>query len=68
MIMQLQLTILTFVKAHRENNFVLYVEALESLAPWFFALDHINYARWIPIHIRDMKSLPATVQDKLKKC
>ena len=35
----------------------MYVESLEALVPWYFALDHINYARWIPIHIRDMKSL-----------
>lgn len=68
MIMQMELTVLVFVKAHRENNFSLYVEALESLAPWFFALDHTNYARWLPIHIRDMKCLPGVVQDDLKKC
>ena len=68
MIMQMELTVLAFVKAHRENNFSLYVEALESLAPWFFTLDHANYARWMPIHIRDMKCLPGPVQDDLKKC
>ena len=31
------------------------------MVPWFFALDHHNYARWIPIHIRDMESLPASI-------
>ena len=25
--------------------------------PWFFALNHTNYARWTPIHLRDMVSL-----------
>ena len=25
--------------------------------PWFFALDHPNYARWTPVHLRDMVSL-----------
>ena len=29
--------------------------------PLFFALDHVNYARWTPIHIRDMKSLPNSI-------
>ena len=24
---------------------------------WFFALDHTNYARWLPIHVRDMVEL-----------
>ncbi|XP_076078833.1 uncharacterized protein LOC143048849 [Mytilus galloprovincialis] len=27
------------------------------LIPWFFALDHPNYARWLPIHVRDMFAL-----------
>ena len=39
----------------------MYVEALEDLVPLFFALDHVNYARWTPIHIRDMKSLPLSI-------
>ena len=70
MIMQMALKALAFVKAHRENNFSLYVhvEALKSLAPWSFALDHTNYARWLPIHIRDMKCLPGRVQQSLREC
>ncbi len=27
------------------------------LIPWFFALDHPNNARWLPIHVRDMIAL-----------
>ena len=27
-----------------------------------FALDHVHYSRWTPVHIRDIKSLPATVK------
>ena len=30
---------------------------LTSIVPWFFSLDHTHYARWIPIHLRDMISL-----------
>lgn len=37
------------------------VESLKGLAPCFFALDHQNYARWIPIHIRDMESLHISI-------
>ena len=58
--MRLELIILMFVRAHREKDFNLYIETLENLTGFFFALDHYNYARWLPIHIRDMKSLPAT--------
>lgn len=62
MIIKYERLVLIFVRAHREKNFPLYVEVLEQLVPLFFALDHNNYARWVPIHIRDMKSLPESVQ------
>ncbi len=45
----------------------MYVESLDSLVQWFFALDHVNYARWIPIHIRDMESLPDSIAEEFKK-
>ena len=44
------------------------MKSLETLAPWFFSFDHVNYARWIAIHIRDMKSLPGKVKEQFKKC
>jgi len=49
------------VRAHRQGDFGLYVESLKALVPWFFALDHQNYARWIPVHIRDMENLPPSI-------
>ncbi|VDI50437.1 Hypothetical predicted protein [Mytilus galloprovincialis] len=30
------------------------------IIPWFFALDHPNYARWLPVHVRDMMTLNNT--------
>ena len=67
MIMRYETLILIFVRAHRERNFSLFVEVLEELVHIFFALDHVNYARWIPIHIRDMKSLPDSIKDQFKE-
>ena len=43
-ILELELLGLIFIRAHREKNFLLYIESLKALAPWFFALDHHNYA------------------------
>ena len=60
-ILNIELLGLTFIRAHREGNFSLYVESLKMLASLFFALDHHNYARWIPIHIRDMENLPVHI-------
>ena len=59
---QLELLVLTFVKSLRTENFSLYVDSLTKLAPWFFILDHINFARWLPVHIRDMVNLSTAHQ------
>ena len=56
-ILQLQLYIMIYIKAIHEADFQLYVEALSKIVPWFFALDHTHYARWIPVHLRDLISL-----------
>ena len=55
--LEFQLTIFSFVRSIREGNFQLYIEALDCLMPWFFALDHPHYSRWLSVHLRDMKSL-----------
>ena len=57
-IIEYETLVLLVIRAQRQHNFNLYIEAQEELIPLFFALDHVNYARWTPIHIRDMKSLP----------
>ncbi len=67
-VLRLEILGLIFVRSHRERDFFLYVESLKSLAPWFFALDHQNYARWIPIHIRDMESLDTSIRHEFEEC
>lgn len=37
---------LIFIRAHREKKFDLYIEALEELAPLFFALKEASVAQW----------------------
>ncbi|XP_068749352.1 uncharacterized protein [Montipora capricornis] len=66
-IRKLEVLILIFIRSLREGKFLLYVETLEALVPWFHSLDHTNYARWLPVHIRDMKSLPPAVKNDLQK-
>ena len=55
--MELELLMLQFIRSLREGNFNPYLDSLNSFAPWFFALDHVHYARWLPVHIRDMNAL-----------
>ncbi|VDI01473.1 Hypothetical predicted protein [Mytilus galloprovincialis] len=50
--------VLRYDESIREANFLLYIEALSKIIPWFFALDHTNYSRWLPIRLRDMLQLP----------
>ena len=57
-ILQLELLILVFIRSIRTADFPLYIEAITQLLPWFFALDHIHYARWLSVHVRDMTTLP----------
>lgn len=62
-----QTLVLLFVRAHRERNFQLYIDSLDSLIPLFFALDHVNYARWMPVHLRDMRSLPDSIKKEFEE-
>ena len=58
--MNLQIEILVFIRSIREGDFTLYVQCLRNFLKWFFALDHIHYARWLTIHVFDLISLPIT--------
>ena len=42
------------------------MEALEAIVGYFFAFDRYHYARWVPVHIRDMSSLPASIKEEFK--
>ncbi len=57
--LELELKALCFVRAIREGNFFLYHASIRALLPWFLALDHVHYARWLSVHLRDMSSLVA---------
>lgn len=57
--LNLELLVLQLVRATRTGAVQLYIQALSRLVPYFFALDHHNYARWLSVHIRDLLSLPS---------
>ena len=54
MTLDLELTVLEFVKACRIGDFKLYLDVQGHLMPWVFATDHTHYARNLPVHHRDM--------------
>ena len=53
----MELEILSLIRSFREANFDLYHQSLVGLIPYFFANNNVNYARWLPIHLRDMSTL-----------
>ena len=66
LVLEFEILALMFVRACRSNDFNLFVEPLDALVPrFFFVLDHVNYSCWIPIHVRDMISLPNAVKGDL---
>lgn len=67
LVMKYEMLVLLLVRAHRERDFALFVDVLELFIPLFFALDHVNYARWVPIHLRDMKSLPQSIKKEFQE-
>ena len=36
----------------------MFVGVLDQFALWLFALDHTNYARWLPVFIQSLDTLP----------
>ena len=47
-----------FIRSQRLGNWHACIGAIDSLCPYFFALGHTNYARWVPVFLRDMVQLP----------
>ena len=56
-VLELELIALMFVKSIRTSNFNMYTASLIEIIPYIFSFDHINYMRWLPVHIKDMKEL-----------
>lgn len=55
--------LLDFIRAQRDGNWGLHLEAFSAMLPWFTIYDHTNYARWGPIYLADMKLLEKTAPE-----
>ena len=49
-----------FVRSLGSKNFKLFIESFEEMLPFSFTLDHLNYVRWLSVHLKDLKSLSST--------
>ena len=59
LVLSMELDILSLIRLFREANFDLYRQSLVGLIQYVFANNNVNYARWLPIHLRDMSTPPA---------
>ena len=58
---------LMYIRAKREGDWPLHVEAVEAMLPFYAADDHIKYARDGLYYLKRMKSLPKNVRDYFMK-
>ena len=52
--------ILPIIRASKENDLDLHIAALYALCPMFFAYDHTNYARYVPVYLMTLMNLSDT--------
>ena len=52
--------LMNFLRATREGDWALHLECIKEMLPWFFAYDHTNYARYLPVYLAHMVLLPET--------
>ena len=53
-------TLLCLIRATREGNWELHLECIKAVLPWFFAYDHTNYVRYLPVYLVHMLEPPDT--------
>ena len=62
-VLELEISILVYIRSIREGNFKLYVETLRKLLKWFFNFDRYNYARWLTVQWFDLQNLETNFPD-----
>lgn len=65
--MKLELLLLLFLKSVRQSNFTQYVDSISKMLPWFFSMNHPNYARWLSVHVQDMRLQHHTAPEVFSK-
>ena len=52
---------MVYVRAEREADWPLHIQAMKFMMPCLFAAGHINFARYRLYYLRSMKDLPSVV-------
>ena len=49
-----------FVCATQIGGWALHLQSAAEMVPWYFAYDHLNYAKHLPVYIYVMLAVPDT--------
>ena len=63
----MEMLLLRFVRSIRTGDLFLYEKSWDEIADWAFILDHYNYARWLPVHVRDMMNVRVKHSDPYRQ-
>ncbi len=55
--------VLGLVRASREGDWDLHLNAIRAMIPWCFAYDKVNYARYLSVYLAQMTTLPENNPD-----
>ncbi len=61
------LIMMLYVRAEREGDWPLHLQAVKLMLPYFFTPRHVNYARYGVYYLRSMKDLPSNVLQHFMK-
>ena len=53
----MEMLLLRFVRSIRTGDLFLFEKSLDEIEDWAFIVDHYNYARWLPVHVRDLMNV-----------
>ena len=59
---EMVLLLLKFIRAEREGDWEQHLKVTKMI-PYFFAMDRLNYSRWLPVYTMDMHHLQKTALD-----
>lgn len=58
--------LLFFIRAQRDADWDLHLEAFRRMLPYFHRYDHTNYAKWGTVYLAEMNQLPQEVEEEFK--
>ena len=53
-------TLLHFISCTRRSDWEGHLNTLEKMTPWLFAYDRVNYSRYVPVYLHEMRELEKT--------